>query len=353
MTATGAGALSLGIGLLVLAAKFLAYRLTGSVALYSDALESVVNVAGAAAALLALRVSAAPPDRNHPYGHTKAEYLSAGFEGGLIAVAAVLILAAALRHLFAPEPLPRLAEGIVLSVSSTLVNGLLGSYLLARARKESSPALSADGIHLWTDGITSLGMAAGLAAAQLTGLWLLDPLLGLLLAGNILWTGYRIVRDALGGLIDEGLAPATVAAIEENLAREGPAFARVLRLRSRRAGRAVFVDLTLGLPGSLAVREAHGLCDRMEEAVRRAVPEASVTVHVEPVEESRPPGPSDLPRDPVIEGEGASPGEEQAEAAGDRQDVELDALPGLGAVPVHEEPVAEVDQDRGHRHGHA
>ncbi|WP_018289743.1 cation diffusion facilitator family transporter [Verrucomicrobium sp. 3C] len=288
VTATGAGALSLGVGLIVLAAKFLAYRLTGSVALYSDALESVVNVAGAAAAFLALRISAAPPDLNHPYGHTKAEYLSAGFEGGLIAVAAVLILFAALRRLFSPEPLPQLTEGIALSASSTLVNGLLGSYLLVRARKESSPALSADGIHLWTDVITSLGMVLGLAAAKLTGLWLLDPLLGLLLAANILWTGYRLVRDSLGGLIDEGLSPATVALIEANLAREGPPFAEVLRLRSRRAGRAVFVELTLGLPGSLAVREAHGLCDRMEEAVRRTVPQASVTVHVEPVEERRP-----------------------------------------------------------------
>ncbi len=287
MTATAAGALSLGIGLLVLGAKFLAYRLTGSVALYSDALESVVNVAGAAAASLALRVSSAPPDRNHPYGHTKAEYLSAGFEGGLIAVAAVLILLSALRRLFSPEPLPRLTEGIILSAGSTVVNGALGWYLLVRARKESSPALSADGIHLWTDVVTSLGMVLGLAAAKLSGLWLLDPLLGLLLAGNVLWTGYRLVRDSLGGLIDEGLSPATVAAIEASLAREGPTFAEVQRLRSRRAGRTVFVEFTLALPGSLAVREAHELCDRMEEVVRQTVPQASVTIHVEPVEEGR------------------------------------------------------------------
>lgn len=275
----------MGVGLLVLAAKFLAYRWTGSVALYSDALESVVNVAGAGAAFLALRISSAPPDRNHPYGHTKAEYLSAGFEGGLIAVAAVLILLAAFRRLFSPEPLPRLTEGIALSAASTVVNGILGAYLLARARKENSPALSADGIHLWTDVITSLGMVAGLAAAKLTGLWMLDPLLGLLLAGNILWAGYGIVRDSLGGLIDEGLAPETLAAIEESLARERAPFAEVQRLRSRRAGRAVFVEFTLAVPGTLAVREAHTLCDRMEEAVRRTVPHASVTVHVEPAEE--------------------------------------------------------------------
>ncbi len=284
MTATAAGGLSLGVGLLVLAAKFLAYRWTGSVALYSDALESVVNVAGAGAAFLALRISSAPPDRNHPYGHTKAEYLSAGFEGGLIAVAAVLILLAAIRRLFSAEPLPRLTEGLALSAASTAVNGILGAYLLARARKENSPALSADGIHLWTDVVTSLGMVVGLVAAKLTGLWMLDPLLGLLLAGNILWAGYGIVRDSLGGLIDEGLSSETVAAIEESLAREGTGCA-VEGLRSRRAGRAVFVEFTLAVPGSLAVREAHALCDRMEEAVRRTVPQASVTVHIEPAEE--------------------------------------------------------------------
>lgn len=284
MTATASGALSLAAGLLVLAAKFWAYRLTGSVALYSDALESVVNVAGAAAAFLALHISAAPPDRNHPYGHTKAEYLSAGFEGGLIAVAAVLILFEAVRRLFSPGPLPRLTEGIAISAASTVVNAALAAYLLAQARKQSSPALSADGIHLWTDVVTSLGMVLGLGLAKLTGLWLLDPLLGLLLASNILWAGYRLVRDSLSGLIDEGLSPEIISEIEATLAKEGPSFAEVRRLRSRRAGRTVFIEFALVVPGSLPVREAHQLCDRMEEAVQRTVPQASVTVHVEPAE---------------------------------------------------------------------
>ncbi|VVM06415.1 Ferrous-iron efflux pump FieF [Methylacidimicrobium cyclopophantes] len=284
MTAAAAGALSLGVGLLILAAKFLAYRLTGSVALYSDALESVVNVAGAAAAFLALRISSAPPDRNHPYGHTKAEYLSAGFEGGLIAVAAALILWEALRRLFAPSPLPRLTEGIAISLASTVVNGALGAYLLDRARKESSPALSADGLHLLTDVVSSLGIVFGLLLAKWTGLWLLDPLLGLVLAGYILWTGYGLMRGSVSGLIDESLSPEIIASIEASLVAEGPPFAEIQRLRSRGAGRAVFVEFALVVPGSLSVREAHELCDRMEEAVRRTVPQASVTVHVEPAE---------------------------------------------------------------------
>ncbi|MGD9897063.1 MAG: cation diffusion facilitator family transporter [Candidatus Methylacidiphilaceae bacterium] len=286
MKASAAGAVSLGVGLLVLAAKSFAYRLTGSVALYSDALESVVNVAGAAAAFWALRISSAPPDRNHPYGHTKAEYLSAGFEGGLIAVAAVLILWEASRRLLSPGPLPRLTEGLGISAASTVVNGALGAYLLGQARKESSPALSADGVHLLTDVVTSLGMVLGLLLAKLTGLWLLDPLLGFLLAGNILWAGYGLMRGSLSGLIDEGLPPETVAAIEASMSRESPPSAEVQRLRSRRAGRAVFVEFALAVPGSLSVQEAHKLCDRMEEAVRRAVPQATVTVHVEPAKEN-------------------------------------------------------------------
>lgn len=211
--AEGAARLSLAVALLVLGLKALAYLLTGSVALLSDALESLVNVAAALAALLALRVARKPPDQNHPFGHTKAEYVSAVLEGVLVVLAALWIAKEALPRLLHPVPLEGLGLGLGVSLLASLLNGLLAYHLLKEGRRHRSPALTADGYHVLSDVLTSLGVVLGVGLAGLTGLWVLDPLLALAVAGQILFLGYRIVRESVGGLMDEGLPPEEVERI--------------------------------------------------------------------------------------------------------------------------------------------
>ncbi len=194
---------SVGIGILVLLLKTLAWWLTGSIALYSDALESIINVVAAGAAFWAFRVAARPPDRNHPYGHDKAEYFSAVFEGVLIVVAALSILREAWFGFLDPQPLDAPALGIAINAGATAINAVWGTLLLRWGRSFRSPALKADGRHVLTDVWTSGGVLAGLVLVPLTGALWIDPLLAALVAVNILWSGYRLIREATGGLMDE------------------------------------------------------------------------------------------------------------------------------------------------------
>ncbi|TBH21841.1 cation diffusion facilitator family transporter [Thermus thermamylovorans] len=288
-----AARLSLLVALLVLGLKALAYLLTGSVALLSDALESTVNVAAALMALLAIRLAQRPPDRNHPFGHTKAEYFSAVLEGVLVVLAALLIAREALPRLLRPVPLEGLGPGLLLALLASGVNALLARHLIRLGRVLRSPALTADGYHVLSDVLTSAGVLLGVGLAGLTGLWILDPLLALLVAGHILFLGLRLVRHSVGGLMDEGLPP-------EEVGRIRGAIVQVLRgralevhdLKTRKAGPRAFLEFHLVVPGGMTVEEAHRLCDELERALEREFPGLSVTIHVEPESERRGAGPS-------------------------------------------------------------
>lgn len=278
--------LSLLVALLVLGLKLLAYRLTGSVALLSDALESTVNVAAALLALTAIRIAEKPPDHNHPFGHTKAEYFSAVAEGVLVVLAAFLIAKEALPRLLQPVPLQGLGPGMGLNLLATGLNGGLALLLIQKGRGLRSPALVADGYHILSDVLTSLGVLLGVGLAWATGRWWLDPLLALLVAGHILLIGLRLVRESLGGLMDEGLGPEELERIREVLkAHLAQGALEVHDLKTRRAGPRSFLEFHLVVPGRMSVEEAHQLCDRLEEALKQAVPGLVVTIHVEPESE--------------------------------------------------------------------
>jgi len=288
MTPTLALTLSLVVAVVVFGLKWLAYALTGSVALYSDALESIVNIVAAGAALIAVSVSRRPADRKHPYGHTKAEYFSAVLEGVLIVLAALAIVREAWPRLLVPEPIAGLSTGLLISLGASAINTALGWFLIRSGRKRRSPAVIADGQHILTDVLTSVGVLLGIGLAWLSGWWVLDPLLAIAVAFNILWVGWRLVRDSVGGLMDESVSEAELADIRntlnhtlEGLASEG----RVLEihdLRTRRAGPRTFVEFHLVVPGHTSVEQAHQICDRLENALQASMDGVTATIHVEP-----------------------------------------------------------------------
>ncbi len=283
-----AARLSLLVALWVLGLKSLAYLLTGSVALLSDALESTVNVAAALLALLAIRFAQRPPDETHPFGHSKAEYFSAVLEGVLVVLAALLIAKESLPRLLHPRPLGDLGPGLLVSLLASLINGLLAWHLLRQGRRLRSPALTADGYHVLSDVLTSLGVLAGVSLAWATGLWVLDPLLALLVAGNILLMGFRLVRQSVGGLMDEGLSPEEVGRIQRTIAEAlGGRALEVHDLKTRKAGNRAFLEFHLVVPGSMTVEEAHRLCDELERALAESFPGLAVTIHVEPESERK------------------------------------------------------------------
>ena len=277
---------SVAVGLLVLGLKFAAYWLTGSVALYSDALESTINVVAAGTAFLALRVSAQPADANHHYGHHKAEYFSAVFEGVLVVLAALSILHQAYRGFFVPKPLDAPFEGLAINATASVLNAVWAWALLRWGRRWRSPALVADGRHILTDVYTSGGVLAGVALVALTGWLVLDPILAGLVAVNILWSGYTMVREATGGLMDEAPPPAIIQQIKTLISEHASGALEAHEVRIRHAGRITFVEFHLVVPGDMRVSEAHDICDRIEVALKQVVDGALVTIHVEPQEKA-------------------------------------------------------------------
>ena len=273
---------SVVIGLAVLGLKFQAYRLTGSVALYSDALESIINVVAAGAALLALTVSARPADANHPYGHDKAEYFSAVLEGVLIVLAALAILREAWAGFLEPRPLDAPVAGLALNALASVVNGAWSWLLIRRGRRWRSPALVADGRHLLADVVTSCGVLVGVGLVAVTGWLRLDPLLAALVALNILWSGWQLVRESVGGLMDEAVSPEIRARIQDAITLHGGGALQAHDLRTRHAGRSTFIDFHLVVPGEMRVSEAHDICDRIEAGLRRELEGAMIAIHVEP-----------------------------------------------------------------------
>ena len=287
MRTTTLAAVSVAVGVAVLALKFAAWYLTGSVALYSDALESLVNVATALAAVAAIRYGALPPDTNHPYGHGKAEYFSVVLEGVFIVVAAVSIFRTAWLGFLAPEVLQNPAAGLAVNVLASLVNGVWGFVLVREGRRRRSPALAADGYHLYTDVFTSAGVVVGLVLALVTGWLVLDSILAAVVAVNILWAGWRIIRMSIGGLMDEAVAPGTLERIRVLISENADGAIEAHDIRTRRAGRMTFIEFHLVVPGTLAVSLSHAICDRIERALRSEVSDASITIHVEPEEKAK------------------------------------------------------------------
>ena len=273
---------SVAVGVLVLGLKLLAYRLTGSVAIFSDALESAVNIAAASAAVIALKISVAPADANHPFGHNKAEYFSAVAEGVLIIVAALLILRAAYFSFLNPTPLNATAAGLFIIVVASVLNGAWAYVLIRKGRAWRSPALIADGKHLFGDVLTSTGVIVGVALVGLTGWLVLDALLAAGVAVYILWSGWRLVRDSVGGLMDEAVSPDILERIQATIAEQGDGALEAHDIRTRYAGQRTFIEFHLIVSGTMDVAKAHEICDRIELALKRDVAGISVTIHIEP-----------------------------------------------------------------------
>jgi cation diffusion facilitator family transporter len=273
---------SVVVSLVVLGLKFLAWRMTGSIALYSDALESLVNVATSVAAVIALRVAAKPADAAHPYGYAKAEYFSAVIVGALIIVAALSIFREAYLALQAPKALDAPWNGLLVNGGAGVLNALWCWVLMREGRRARSPAIIADAKHLLTDVVSSAGVLIGVTLAILTGLPILDPLLAALVALNILWSGWSVIKESVGGLMDGAVPEDTLAKIRAQIAAEAVGAIEAHDVRTRHAGRVIFVDFHLVVPGEMPVREAHAICDRIEEALHREVEDIFVNIHVEP-----------------------------------------------------------------------
>ncbi|HEY6194133.1 MAG TPA: cation diffusion facilitator family transporter [Candidatus Eisenbacteria bacterium] len=262
-----------------------AWALTGSVGLLSDALESLVNLAGAMLAIAMLTVAARPEDDDHPYGHDKAEYFSSGAEGALILIAALGIAIAAVRRLLDPRPLEQIGVGLAVSAVAALVNLAVAIVILRAGRRHGSVTLEANAHHLLTDVWTSAGVILGVGAVALTRRLWLDPVVGLLVSANIVWTGLKIVRRAVTGLMDTALSPAEQEILRRALAPHVVEPVQVHALRSRQSGVRRFVSLHVLVPGEWSVQRGHELLERIEADIRRAIPSASVLTHLESLDD--------------------------------------------------------------------
>lgn len=273
---------SIAVALAVFGIKYLAFVVTGSVALYSDALESIVNVLTALAAFVAIRIGSRPPDQNHQFGHHKAEYLSAVLEGALIIVAALLIIREAIDAFVTPRTITEPALGLAINGVASAINAGWAWLLINRGRRWKSPALEADGHHILTDVKTSVGVLAGVSLAAATGWHVLDPLIAGLVALNILWVGYGLARGSMSGLLDEAASPDIEARIKAAIAANGDGALQAHDIRTRRAGRMTFIEFHLVVPGEMTVEHAHEICDRLEVAIEAAISDTDVVIHVEP-----------------------------------------------------------------------
>jgi cation diffusion facilitator family transporter len=287
---------SIPVALAVMALKFAAWWITDSVALYSDALESIVNVIAAIFALWAIRVSHLPADENHPFGHHKAEYLSAVVEGALIIVAALLIFREAFFSLQSPAPLERPWPGLAVNAVGGVLNAAWAWVLIRAGRQERSPALDADGRHILADVWTSAGVVVGLAAAVATGWAVLDPLLAIAVAINILYQGWRVIGSSVQGLMDVGVDAEQSMRIRGIISTNAGGALEVHDLKTRVAGRATFIEFHLVVDAAMSVGDSHVICDRIETALKAEVPSVRVVIHVEPDDEAKlPPGTASVP----------------------------------------------------------
>lgn len=277
--------LSIAAAVVTIGLKAGAYFITGSVGLLSDAVESLVNLVGGIMALAMLTIAARPADEDHAYGHGKAEYFSSGLEGGLILVAALSIAAAAIMRLITPKPLQELGVGIVVSLGASLINLVVALLILRAGRKHNSITLEANAHHLLTDVWTSVGVLAGVGVVAFSGWQWLDPVVALLVAVNIIWTGVSIVRRSVGGLMDTALPDDQLAAVRKVFQPYEQTGVQFHALRTRQAGSRRFISVHVLVPGDWTVQRGHELLERIEEDIRRAVAEAAVFTHLESLDD--------------------------------------------------------------------
>ncbi|TMJ08596.1 MAG: cation transporter [Bacillati bacterium ANGP1] len=277
-----AAAISVGASLGILACKYAAYLITGSVAILSDTVESVVNVVAANVALTSLLVAVQPPDATHQYGHGKAEYISSATEGALIFIAGAWILTTAVQRLLNPVPLRSLDAGLIVLAAATVANYLTARLLMRVSRDADSIALEADARHLQADVLTSVAVFLGVALVRFTGFQRFDPLVGAVVSLHILRVGVDVSRRAIGGLMDPSLPPDELQRIRQILDTHREEIVEYHALRARKTGVARFLDLHLVLHRTLSVGQAHALCDHLEEHIRSELPGADITIHVEP-----------------------------------------------------------------------
>lgn len=280
--------LSVATAVVTIAMKLAAWYVTGSVGLLSDAAESVVNLVAALIAVGAVTVSERPADEDHQYGHSKAEYFSAGVEGAMIFIAAAFILVVSVERLINPAPLESMGLGLGISVVAAVINGIVGMALVRAGTRHRSPTLRADGKHLITDVITSVGVVVGLLLALVTGWEILDPIVAIGVAINILFIGYKLVRESGMGLMDGTLPEEDNRAIEEVLERHRePGRVDFHELRTRESGKWRFVEFHALVPGEWSVERGHDLVESVEQEIHAVLPNSHITSHLEPIEDDR------------------------------------------------------------------
>ncbi|HMT04704.1 MAG: cation transporter [Solirubrobacterales bacterium] len=276
---------SVMVALLTICMKLVAWLLTGSIGLLSDAAESVVNLVAAGIALIVILWSTRPADEDHAYGHEKADYLSAGFEGALILLAAVSIAYAAIDRLLNPAELTEVGVGLAITAVASLFNLITSRLLVRTGREENSMVLVADGRHLMTDVWTSAGVIAGVALVWMTGWETLDPIIALVVAANIVRTGVSLVSDSMSGLMDKALPDEELTRVSDVLQGYESREIHFHALRTRKAGRRTFISIHVLVPGGWSVKEGHDLAERVEEDLRSRFDHATVFTHLEPIED--------------------------------------------------------------------
>jgi cation diffusion facilitator family transporter len=278
---------SLAVSFVVLGIKYVAFAVTGSLALYSDFLESIINVGTSVAAIVAIRVSALPADANHPFGHHKAEYLSAVLIGVMIIVASLLIFHEAWAGFLDPKPIEAPALGLAVSMGATAINAFWGLLIIRFGRRARSASLVADGKHMLADVVTSLGVLVGVVLVVFTGMAVLDAAIAALVALHILWSGYGVLRESASALLDQAVPSATLDTIRGIISTQAPEAIEAHDLRTRHAGAATFIDFHLVVDSEMKISTAHAVCDRLESALEEAVDGAVVSIHVEPANKAK------------------------------------------------------------------
>ena len=277
--------LSISAALITISLKTAAYLLTGSIGLLSDALESIVNLVGAIIALSMLIIASRPPDESHMYGHSKAEYFASGAEGALILFAAGGILWTAVKRLLDPQPLEQVGIGVVVSIVASLVNFAAARVLISTGRKRNSITLEADGHHLMTDVWTSVGVTSGVGLVALTNWYILDPILAILVGINIIWTGVKLLKRSVEGLMDASLPAEEHQLVEQVIAAYRERGVQFHAIRTRQSAARRFVSVHMLVPGEWTVHDAHHIAEDFEGDVRRQLKDAIVSTHLEPLDD--------------------------------------------------------------------
>lgn len=291
--------LSIAAAVTTIALKSGAYVITGSVGLLSDAAESGVNLVAAVVALVALTIAARPPDHDHHFGHSKAEYFAAAIEGIMIFVAAVFISYAAVLRFLRPEPIENVGIGLAISVAASIVNGVVAFVLVRAGRRYRSITLTADGKHLYTDVWTSAGVVLGVLLVAATGWLRLDPIVAFLVGLNIVWTGAQLIRASVDGLMDKALSPPAQARLHAVLDSMSDREVSFHAVRTREAGQRRFVSMHVLVPGSWTVQHGHDVLEHVEARLRAEFEHIEIDTHLEPIEDPRSYDEGDVPPIPT------------------------------------------------------